>query len=170
MAWGLPGVSFDLESLKTYYPYGMIKTKCYNLQEFADNILLLIENKKLYNKISKKEAYILITQVWDWNKRADLIYQKIFNNENQKTTENYDYDIVLISPPSRMINHYRPPLALMYVGGYLQHKGLRVKIIDVPMKQIIRDENFYKNIDSELKKIEKQMIKEFSKLKTKTVG
>ena len=25
MAWGLPGVSFDLPALKTYYPQGMIK-------------------------------------------------------------------------------------------------------------------------------------------------
>lgn len=85
-------------------------------------------------------------------------------------TKKYDYDIVLISPPSRMINHYRPPLALMYVGGYLQHKGLKVKIIDIPMKQIVRDKKFYENIDKELKKIEKQMISEFSHFKTKTVG
>lgn len=86
MAWGLPGVSFDLESLKTYYPYGMIKTKCYSLQEFAGNILLLLKDKKLYNKISK-EALALITEVWDWKKRTDFIYRKIFYNETQMTKE-----------------------------------------------------------------------------------
>jgi len=25
MAWSLPGVCFDLEALKTYYPKGMVK-------------------------------------------------------------------------------------------------------------------------------------------------
>ena len=56
-----------------------------------------------------------------------------------------NYDIVLVSPPSRMINHFRPPLSLMYVGGYLQYRGMRVKIIDVPMKSIVRNKEFYKN-------------------------
>jgi glycosyltransferase involved in cell wall biosynthesis len=39
MACGLPGVSFDLPALKTYYPKGMIKTPCYDLRAFAENIL-----------------------------------------------------------------------------------------------------------------------------------
>lgn len=78
--------------------------------------------------------------------------------------------MVLVSPPSRMINHYRPPLALMYVGGYLRHMGLKVKIIDVPMKKVVRDKDFFDNIPKELKKIEKQMIKEFASVKTRTVG
>jgi glycosyltransferase involved in cell wall biosynthesis len=29
LAFGLPGVSFDLESLSTYYPQGFLKTKCF---------------------------------------------------------------------------------------------------------------------------------------------
>ncbi|PJE68531.1 hypothetical protein COU94_01395 [Candidatus Shapirobacteria bacterium CG10_big_fil_rev_8_21_14_0_10_38_8] len=82
MAWELPGVSFDLESLKTYYPSGMIKTKCYNLREFADNIISLLDNEKLYQKISK-EAHTLIVGVWDWEKRTDFISRKIFNDETQ---------------------------------------------------------------------------------------
>ena len=81
-----------------------------------------------------------------------------------------NYDIVLVSPPSRMINHYRPPLSLMYVGGYLQHRGMRVKIIDIPMKNIVRNKEFFKNIDIELKKIENQMINEFKELNTNIVG
>jgi glycosyltransferase involved in cell wall biosynthesis len=75
MAWGLPGVSFDLESLKTYYPKGMIKTKCFNFNIFVKNIFLLLENKKTYQKISL-EAKTLIYQEWDWEKRSNLIYQK----------------------------------------------------------------------------------------------
>lgn len=42
--------------------------------------------------------------------------------EGRKSME--EYDITLMSPPSRMINHYRPPMGLMYIGGYLKTKGL----------------------------------------------
>ena len=69
-----------------------------------------------------------------------------------------------------MINHYRPPVGLLYVGGYLQKKGLKVKIIDVPMTSVVRNKKFYQNIDQELKKIEHQMIEEFKSVKTKAVG
>ncbi|MFH1459871.1 MAG: radical SAM protein [Candidatus Omnitrophota bacterium] len=80
------------------------------------------------------------------------------------------YDIVLFSPPSRMINHYRPPVALMYVGGYLTHKGMRVKIIDEPMKEQIRTKEFFDNIDNVIDDIHNKMITEFKKTKTKIVG
>ena len=80
------------------------------------------------------------------------------------------YDVVFVSPPSRMINHYRPPVGLLYIGGYLQKKRLNVKIIDVPMKNVVRNKVFYQNIDEELKKIERQMIDEFKGVKTKAVG
>jgi len=50
MAWGLPGVSFDLEALKTYYPKGMIKTPCFNHDKFAANIINLLSNQSLYQK------------------------------------------------------------------------------------------------------------------------
>ena len=76
MTWGMPGVCFDLESLKTYYPKGMIKTECFNIKKFADNILLLLDNKELYAKLSK-ESLDLIIKNWDWNKKASLIYDKI---------------------------------------------------------------------------------------------
>jgi len=82
MAWKLPAVSFDLESLKTYYPSGMIKTKCYNLQKFADNIVSLLDNKQLYQKMSN-EAHTLIVEIWDWKIRTDFISRKIFTNETQ---------------------------------------------------------------------------------------
>ena len=75
MAWGLPGVSFDLPALKTYYPQGMIKTPCFDQQAFADNIVRLLKTPKLYQKTSK-EALDLITNVWDWSKRAENIYQE----------------------------------------------------------------------------------------------
>jgi len=77
MAWGLPGVSFNLESLKTYYPKGMLKTKCFNSNSFVKNIFLLLENKKIYRKTSL-EAQNLIYEEWDWQKRSNLIYQQTF--------------------------------------------------------------------------------------------
>lgn len=40
-------------------------------------------------------------------------------------------DVLLISPPSRIFNHYRPPLALMYLSGYLKKNGVRASVADV---------------------------------------
>ena len=77
MAWGLPGVSFDLPALKTYYPRGILKTPCFNYQKFADNIYQLLTNLSLYNKTSK-EALNLINTTWDWSKRSQRIYNQIF--------------------------------------------------------------------------------------------
>jgi glycosyltransferase involved in cell wall biosynthesis len=79
MAWGLPGVSFNLEALKTYYPIGMLKTTPGNFKQFANNILRLLEDKKLYKKTSS-DALQLITTVWDWSKRANNLYTQIFND------------------------------------------------------------------------------------------
>lgn len=80
MAWGLPGVSFDLESLKTYYPEGMLKSPLNNYQHFAGNIIRLLKDKKLYNQISS-EALKLIRNKWDWKKRSQNIYNLIFNDK-----------------------------------------------------------------------------------------
>jgi len=79
MGWGLPGVSFDLEALKTYYPKGMIKTKVGDKEEFAKKIINLLENKVLYEKTAN-DAHNLIIEAWDWNKRAKLIYNKLFSS------------------------------------------------------------------------------------------
>lgn len=84
MACGLPGVSFDLEALKTYYPKGMLKTKCFDLQEFANNIIELLTNKELYNILSK-EALDLIRKEWDWNVRATKIYDAILSSIKEKS-------------------------------------------------------------------------------------
>ena len=78
MAWGLPGVSFDLEALKTYYPKGMIKTHCFNHDKFAANIINLLSNQSLYQKTST-DALNLIRSAWDWQKRSQIIYNQIFN-------------------------------------------------------------------------------------------
>ena len=78
MAWGLPGVSFDLEPLKTYYPQGIIKSPLSNNQQFAQNIIKLLTNHLLYKELSS-QALKLIQNTWDWQKRSEIIYQQIFN-------------------------------------------------------------------------------------------
>ncbi|MDP2943901.1 MAG: glycosyltransferase family 4 protein [Candidatus Omnitrophota bacterium] len=76
MACGLPGVSFDLESLKTYYPKGMLKTACFSREIFAHNVIRLLTDKELYSKMSQ-EAREYVNAEWGWSKKADLIFNKI---------------------------------------------------------------------------------------------
>ncbi len=80
MAWGLPGVSFDLEALKTYYPCGMVKVPCFDKHAFARAILHLLEDESFYRE-QAAEAHSLIVEVWDWRKRAKIIYDRISHGE-----------------------------------------------------------------------------------------
>ena len=73
MAWGLPGVSFDLKALKTYYPKGMLKTNCFDTDEFAKNIISLLFDPFKYKAMSL-EALQLVKEKWEWNNRAKDIY------------------------------------------------------------------------------------------------
>jgi glycosyltransferase involved in cell wall biosynthesis len=74
MAWRLPGVSFDLEALKTYYPQGMVKIPCYDEHCFADTILRLLSDKDFYEEQAQL-AHELILNVWDWKRRAEFVWQ-----------------------------------------------------------------------------------------------
>lgn len=76
MAWGLPGVSFDLEALKTYYPKGILKTRCFDFNEFSENILYLLTNPDAYQILSQ-EALHLINEEWDWDKQAQKIFHQL---------------------------------------------------------------------------------------------
>jgi len=78
MSCGLPGVSFDLPALKTYYQKGMIKTPPYDLEAFANNILKLLDDETLYATISK-DAFEW-AQLWDWDKRTEEIYAQLQKN------------------------------------------------------------------------------------------
>lgn len=80
------------------------------------------------------------------------------------------FDAVLFSPPSRMINHYRSPVGLLYIGGYLTHMGLKVKIIDIPLKEQIRTKEFFANVDNIIEDVHQKMVNEFRQIKTKVVG
>jgi len=76
MAWGLPGVSFDLEALKSYYPEGMIKVPCFDKKEFAEAIVRLLKDRKLYNKFARR-ARDLIVRNWRWDIRLKTLYEII---------------------------------------------------------------------------------------------
>lgn len=78
MAWGLPGVSFDLEALKTYYPKGMVKVQQGDYREFANQIILLLDSVEYYKKTSQ-DARDLIIEEWDWDKRAEIIINTFIN-------------------------------------------------------------------------------------------
>lgn len=75
MAFGLPGIAFDLEALKTYYPKGMIKVPIGNLKAFSKTIEQLLTDKKLYQS-TQKEAFELIYNYWDWGSVVKRILQK----------------------------------------------------------------------------------------------
>lgn len=79
-------------------------------------------------------------------------------------------DIVLISPPSRSFNHYRPPMALLYLAGHLQKHHLKVKIIDITIKEVIRSKNFSSELPKKLIEIEKNILTEINKIRPKIVG
>jgi glycosyltransferase involved in cell wall biosynthesis len=75
MICGLPGVSFDLPALRVYYPKGMLKTPCFDLEAFAGNILKLLNNPILYD-CTRKDA-IDWARKWNWNETASKVLETI---------------------------------------------------------------------------------------------
>ncbi len=75
MVFGLPGISFNLEALNTYYPKGVLKIPCFELEMYADVIIKLIKDREYYEKFSK-EAYEY-AKTWDWEKRTYDIFRHI---------------------------------------------------------------------------------------------
>lgn len=83
MAFGLPCVGFDLDSYKSYYPFGMIKVQIGNLEAFADNIVELMKDEREREKIGN-EAKEMVVENWRWDKRVDLLIQSIEDSEINK--------------------------------------------------------------------------------------
>jgi glycosyltransferase involved in cell wall biosynthesis len=79
MACGLPGVSFDLESLKTYYPKGMLKVECFNKEKFSEAIEELLSDEGLYNRLSGEASNW--AREWDWDARAKEILCRMRGND-----------------------------------------------------------------------------------------
>ena len=72
-------------------------------------------------------------------------------------------DITLLSPPSRSFNHYRPPLALIYLAGYLEKQGFNSNIIDITEKSIIKNSQFFHHLKKRLTIIENEILKQIKK-------
>ena len=75
--------------------------------------------------------------------------KKIFNNK-----------VMFVSPPSRAFNHYRPPLALMYLSGFLKKQGISTKIVDCIIEDQVRSKSFDKNKDRYLRNVRDCIIKQ----------
>ncbi|MBU1235118.1 MAG: glycosyltransferase [Proteobacteria bacterium] len=73
MAFGMPGVSFDLPSLRTYYSRGVVKVPCFSNEAFAMAIVDLLTCSDYYEAMSK-EADEYINSEWKWDKRAESIW------------------------------------------------------------------------------------------------
>lgn len=78
--------------------------------------------------------------------------------------------VVLCSPPSRSINHYRPPVALLYLAGHLQKHSIPTKIVDITLDQVVKNKKFFKNIDQQLIDVELKIITQIKKHKPKLIG
>ena len=76
MAFKIPAVSFDLEALRTYYPKGMLKVECFDLDAFAQKIIQLLEDKTLYSQTAQA-AYDCVLENFDWDVRANQIFKQI---------------------------------------------------------------------------------------------
>lgn len=76
MAWGLPGVSFDLKALQTYYPRGMSKVPVGDSAGFASAIVALLKDDNSRQRLGS-EARELIEETWSWERRADVIWQSL---------------------------------------------------------------------------------------------
>lgn len=75
LACGLPGVCFDLPVFETYYPKGFLRAKIGDVKEFSQKILALLEDRRLYDKISKEA--IEEAKTWDWGQRGELFTRKV---------------------------------------------------------------------------------------------
>jgi glycosyltransferase involved in cell wall biosynthesis len=73
MACGLPGVSFDLPSLRVYYPKGMLKAPCFDLDAFASDILNLVDDKDLYRRLQSEALEFALEMDWDARSKSAMI-------------------------------------------------------------------------------------------------
>lgn len=81
MAWRLPGVSFDLDSLKTYYPQGMVKVPMFDYGKFSGEIIRLLTDNNHYIQTANAARDLIVNQ-WDWNKQADNIFIQVFTSDS----------------------------------------------------------------------------------------
>jgi glycosyltransferase involved in cell wall biosynthesis len=72
MAFGLPGVSYDLPALRTYYPVGMVKAR--DEDQFVNHCVELLTKPGLYQQLSvEAERW---ARSWDWAHVAQELLDK----------------------------------------------------------------------------------------------
>ncbi len=76
MAWALPGVAYDLNALKSYYPRGMFKVPIGKTDEFASAIVELLRDKESRDKLGQ-EARDMVFEEWSWQGQADRIWMSL---------------------------------------------------------------------------------------------
>ncbi len=76
MAFGLPGVSFDLPSLREYYPVGMAKVECFSKERFAEEVVRLLTEHDYHAELGRN-AYHMIRNVWTWQSRMQAAFEEI---------------------------------------------------------------------------------------------
>jgi glycosyltransferase involved in cell wall biosynthesis len=76
MAWALPGVAYDLQALKSYYPRGMVKVPIGKTDEFATAIVELLRDKESRDKLGQ-EARDMVVEEWSWQGQADRIWMSL---------------------------------------------------------------------------------------------
>ncbi len=73
MACGLPGISFDLPALRSYYPRGMIRVKPGEKEAFGETVLQLLNDQELFGRL-KEEASQLARES-DWAQRSHQLLE-----------------------------------------------------------------------------------------------
>lgn len=80
MAFGLPCVGFDLKSYRSYYPKGMVKADIGDLDDFTNQIVKLLNDKKYRQKVGR-EGLEMIEINWSWDKRAEQVLSLVTRND-----------------------------------------------------------------------------------------
>ena len=57
------------------------------------------------------------------------------------------------------MNHYRPPLALVYISGYLKHHGIDCRVVDITLNDQIRSDWFRANKDDCFRKVAEEIVR-----------
>lgn len=76
MVFGLPCVGFDLKAYHSYYPQGMVKVPIGDLNQFAEAVFMLMDNKNKREKIGK-EGMQFIKNYNSWKYRTKQLLESI---------------------------------------------------------------------------------------------
>lgn len=83
---GLPIILFNLVSLGNLYNENSIKVKRNSVEEYAQNLRLVLDDKSLYNKLAPNELKMLeYRKYWAWSSRMKEVGRFIANYEKHIT-------------------------------------------------------------------------------------